>query len=484
MNNAPIIGRAAEIALLNEIVAAPKADLVAVYGRRRVGKTHLIRTQLRQHLVFEFTGIHDVDTNTQLANFAQALSQQLNAGIALPALGNWFLAFEALFALLQKKRSRKKMVIFLDEFPWLQTAKSNFLAAFENFWNTKAVRQPNLAIVLCGSSASWMIKNVVRNRGGLHNRITRRIALQPFTLHETAVFLKSRGVLLNAYQTTQLYMAMGGIPHYLEQVKPGWSAAQNIDQACFSKNGFLYNEFTDLYSALFELADRHIKVVRALAAKPMGLNRTQLIKSTQLRSGGSTTALLDELSASGFITPYLPFGKNNKDAIYKLTDEFSLFYLKFMEPNRQAGKGTWMRLSQTPTWKSWSGLAFETICIKHSAAIKQALGISGIYSQTAIWKSKSTAAHGAQVDLLINRGDNCINLCEIKFYEDSYSIDKRYAQALQQKLSIFKKETKTRKQLFLTLVTANGFKHNEHSIGLVQNTIELTHLLAPGQLGA
>jgi uncharacterized protein len=476
-----VIGRENEKELLEEVMAGTKAHLVAVYGRRRVGKTYLIRSCLRQHISFEFSGIHNVDTETQLSNFSRAISQQLNNGNAIAKPLNWFEAFDLLYTFLLKKNKRKKVVIFLDEFPWLQTAKSNFLAAFENFWNTKASKQNNFVVILCGSAASWMIKNVVRNKGGLHNRITKRIVLLPFTLQETELFLQNRHVNLNRYQITQLYMAMGGIPHYLEQVAPGMSAAQVIDKACFTKNGFLYNEFNDLYQALFDTAGRHIKVIKALAARPMGLNRNEIIKFCKLQSGGSTTALLEELSSSGFITPYIPFGKKTKDSIYKLTDEFSLFYLKFMEPNRNSGKGTWMQLSNTASWKSWSGFAFETICIKHTAAIKQALGISGIYSLASVWKSRGNQG-GAQIDLLINRKDNCINLCEIKFYEEEFTVDKKYAAALQQKMNVFKRETNTRKQLFLTLITTHGLHQNEHSIGLISQAITLDALFKKTKL--
>ena len=233
-------------------------------------------------------------------------------------------------------------------------------------------------------------------------------------------------------------MAFGGVPHYLEQAAPGLNAAQKIDKACFTKTGFLYNEFTDLYKALFDSADRHFKVIRALAAKPMALSRNEIIKISKLRSGGSTTALLDELSASGFITAYIPVGKKSKDSIFKLTDEYSLFYLKFMETNRSGSKGTWTRLSDTPTWKSWSGFAFESICMKHIPALKTALGISGIYSETTIRKSRGNSSNSAaQIDLVIDRRDNCINLCEIKFYQNTFSIDKKYAAALMQKKTHF-----------------------------------------------
>jgi uncharacterized protein len=477
-----IIGREEEKLLLDSIIANKKADLAAVYGRRRIGKTYLIRTYLKKHIALEYSGIHNVETAVQLAGYCRAVAKQLNNNIALPEVTDWFAAFDLTARLLQKKMRRKKVVLFLDEFPWMQTPKSNFLAAFEQFWNTWASKQNNLAVILCGSAASWMIQNVVRNKGGLHNRITQKIALQPFTLHETELFLKSRNVQLNRYQITQLYMAFGGVPHYLEQAAPGLSAAQIIDKTCFTKNGFLYNEFTDLYKALFDSADRHFKVIRALAAKPMGLSRNEIIKVCKLQSGGSTTALLEELTASGFITPYIPVGKKSKDSIYKLTDEYSLFYLKFMEANRSGSKGTWVRLSDTPTWKSWSGLAFESICMKHIPAIKKGLGITGIYSETAIWKSRGNSSKGAaQIDLVISRRDNCINLCEIKFYENQFTIDKKYAASLQQKKYIFQQETKTRKHLFITLISSVGLQANEHSIGLIDQQITLDNLFVPLQ---
>lgn len=482
MEETNIIGRDDEKLLLEGILANTKADLVAVYGRRRIGKTYLIRSYFKKHIALEYSGIHNVETTVQLAGYCRELVKQLNNNIALPEAGDWFMAFELTAQLLQKKIRRKKMVLFLDEFPWLQTPKSNFLAAFEQFWNTWASKQNNLAVILCGSAASWMIQNVVRNKGGLHNRITHKIALQPFTLCETESFLKSRNVQLNRYQITQLYMAFGGVPHYLEQATTGLSAAQIIDKACFTKNGFLYNEFTDLYKALFDSADRHFKVIRALAAKPMGLNRNEIIKASKLQSGGSTTALLEELTASGFITPYVPVGKKIKDSIYKLTDEYSLFYLKFMEANRSGSKGTWVRLSDTPVWKSWSGLAFESICMKHIPAIKKALGIGGIYSETAIWKSRgNNSKDAAQIDLVISRRDNCINLCEIKFYENKFLLDKKYAAALQQKKQIFQQETKTRKHLFITLVSCNGIQANEHSTGLIDQQLTLDDLFVPVQ---
>jgi AAA+ ATPase superfamily predicted ATPase len=479
MNNTEIIGRIEEKQVLDSILSSNMPELAAVYGRRRVGKTYLVRTYLQPHIKFEFSGIHHINTEIQLQNFYKALSVQLNNNIPLPVPSDWFTAFDLLVSLLSKKMRSKKTIIFLDEFPWMQTPKSDFLAAFEHFWNSWGSLKNNLAVILCGSAASWMIQHVVRNRGGLHNRITRKLPLLPFSLHETEAFLKSRNVSINRYQITQLYMAMGGIPHYLNQAKPGLSAAQIIEKECFTPAGFLYTEFNDLYMALFDNAERHLKVIRALAGKPTGLNRGEIIKTCKLQSGGSTTALLEELSASGFITAYKPFGKKIKDSIYKLTDAYSLFYLKFIEPNQNSAKGIWLKLSDTPSWKSWSGLAFETICLQHLEVIKKALGISGIYSDPSIWRSKVAKGRDlAQIDLLLDRRDNSINICEMKFYAEKYVVDKKYAAELQRKRTLFKQETNTNKHLFLTLITAHGIHENEHSIGLVDQQITIEDLFA------
>lgn len=475
MDAPEIIGRDYFKSLLDSALEANKASLVTVYGRRRVGKTYLIKTYLHSQMSFQYQGIHNVTSEIQLEKFTKALAAQLNGGKPLPVPADWFDAFDLLATLLKKKRS-KRLVIFLDEFPWMHTPKSNFLSAFENFWNTWAADKPHVTVIICGSAASWMIQKVVRNKGGLHNRITHKIALQPFSLLETELFLKSRGVHLNHYQVIQLYMAVGGIPQYLEIAKPGKSAAQMIDEACFQKNGFLYDEFNELYYSLFYKADRHIKIIRALAAKPTGLTRNEIIQATDLQTGGTASNLLEELSAAGFITPYIPFGKKLKDSIFKLTDEFSLFYLKFMEPNRVSAKGAWQKLSNTPTYTSWSGLAFETLCIKHTAAIERVLGITSIYTESSSWHSRSGTSGGTQIDLLIDRRDQCINLGEMKFHSSGFAIDKKYADELRRKETAFKEQTKTRKQIFHTLVTTFELIPNEHSIGLIDSVVTMGDL--------
>ncbi|MGV3656781.1 MAG: AAA family ATPase [Chitinophagaceae bacterium] len=472
-----LIGREAERKILQETLASKQAELVAVYGRRRVGKTFLIRSVYQQQMIFELSGIHEARLAVQLENFS--LSLQASSGSQMPVAvpRNWLQAFTMLQQYLSKKLGKKKAVVFFDELPWLHTQRSGFLSAFEHFWNTWASRQINLVVVICGSAASWMIENIVNNKGGLHNRITRQIRLLPFDLAETEAYLKSRGIILDRYQVLQLYMAIGGIPQYLKGIQAGKSAAQNLDRLGFTKDGPLKTEFRNLYRSLFENPQHHEAVVRALAKKKQGLTRNEIIKACSLSSGGTATKILAELEESGFITQYTPFQKTAKDSIYKLTDEYSLFFLKFIEGARPTGSGTWLRLSTGSSYQSWSGLAFESVCQKHIVQIKKALGIEGVLTETSIWRyHPKEGERGAQIDLLIDRQDFCINVCEMKFSTAAFTIDKRYAQELATKLQVFKEVTKTKKTLFLTMITTYGAKHNEHYVGLVQSELTMEDL--------
>ena len=338
-------------------------------------------------------------------------------------------------------------------------------------------KQDNLVVTICGSAASWMIQKIVNNKGGLHNRITKKIRLLPFTLAETIEYLRYNKVNLDQYQVTQLYMAVGGIPQYLKEILPGQSVAQNIDRICFTKDGTLQNEFNNLYQSLFAEAGTHISIVRALAAKPNGLTRKEIIAACGLSTGGSATLLLDELTESGFISAYLPFEKNLRDSIYKLSDEYSRFYIKFIENSRATGAGTWIKLSAAPSWKSWSGLAFESVCLKHTNEIKSALGIAGVYTEESAWRyMPGKGEPGTQIDLLFDRRDFCISICEIKFSNTKFIIDKAYAAELARKRDVFKRKTKTLKTLFMVMITTFGTMENDYKIELIQNDIKLEAL--------
>jgi len=469
-----VIGRAEEKILLKKIETSGEAELLAVYGRRRIGKTFLIRNGFAKKLAFEFTGTHNALLNQELEAFALALTNA-SGGLKLAKPDSWIQAFLTLTQYLTPLIKKERQIIFFDEFPWINSPRSGFLPAFTNFWNSWASKERNLVVVICGSAASWMIKKVINNRGGLHNRVTRRIRLLPFTIAETADYLKSRKVKLDQYQILQIYMAMGGIPQYLKEIEPGTSAAQIIDKLCFTKDGLLNDEFKNLYYSLFDSADNHISVIRALAQKGKGLTRNEIIDACKLTSGGYATQLLSELSESGFITPYLPFGKTSKDSIYKLTDEYSLFYIKFIENSRAKGPGTWLMFSTGNSWKSWSGFAFESICMKHIDQIKAAIGIKNVYSEVSVWRHQPKTANdqGTQIDMLIDRADRCINICEMKFAAGDFEITKSYAKELEAKLKIFQAQTKTKKSLFLTMITTYGVKNINSYPAIVQQEVDM-----------
>ena len=473
------IARKEEQLILKEALNSPEAEMVAVIGRWRVGKTYLVTSVYDNQIAFSVTGIQNGALEDQLGRFSKSMKKYSGAKIDLPIPKNWFEAFDLLQQYIETLAENRKHVIFIDELPWLAPHKSKFLQAFGHFWNDWASRQ-NLVVVICGSAASWMIQKVVNNTGGLYNRITKRIFLQPFTLSETEEYLKTKHLKFTRYQIVQVYMALGGIPHYLKEVKKGKSAVQNINDICFSKNGLLRGEFLRLYPSLFPNAEKHFKVIRALAEKREGLSRQEIIKYAKLTDGGGLTTVLDELSHSGFITPYRIFHQK-KRKVYRLTDEYSLFYLKFIEDNsdsyRNEGDDIWQHLSQTNEYKTWSGYAFENICLKHIPQIKKALQISGIYSLSSTFYKKGTANEkGLQIDLLIDRKDHVINLFEIKFHNKAFTITKAYADNLRKKMWRFEEITKTKKQISWVFISAFGLNENEYSLDIVGKSLTLDSL--------
>lgn len=473
-----IIGREEEKKILSDALQSRDAELIAVYGRRRIGKTFLIRNHYDKHIRFELTGVHEASLKDQLHNFSLALQTSMAIPVAPADPNNWIDAFSLLSDLLKTLLKKEQPVVILfDELPWLCTPKSGFLQAFGHWWNTWASRHPLMKVVICGSAASWIIRNIIKDRGGLHNRVTQRIRLLPFTLAETEHFLHHQGVTLDRYQILQLYMAMGGIPQYLKQIKKGESAAQSINRLCFTTSGMLKTEFDDLYQSLFAHAENHEAIVRALSKKAKGMTRTEIIDACGFTTGGWTTELFDELEQSGFVTQYIPFDRTVRDSFYKLSDEYSLFYLKFIEGARATGAGTWLRLSQTHSYASWSGFAFESVCQKHVDVIKDALGIAGVYTEASGWRYvPKKGEKGAQVDLLLDRADHCINLCEMKFSAGEFTIEKKYASELDSKVQVFKDQTKTRKTIFPTMITTYGTKQNIYYTGRIVSEITMADL--------
>jgi len=479
-----ILGREREKAVLEQVRASLEPEFLAIYGRRRVGKTFLISEFFKNEgLYFELTGTQKARMSEQLENFADVCTRRLADGLPVAVPKTWREAFSILVTALERRPNRGKTVLFFDELPWLASPNSRFLEALGYFWNSWASRQRNLVLIVCGSAASWMLQKVIHHKGGLHNRVTRRIRLMPFDLRETESFLRSRDIQLDRRQILELYMAMGGIPQYLRQVQPGKSAAQNIDEVCFAADGFLSDEFDRLYASLFDDHEVYVRVIEALAHRRAGLSRTELLGAAGLPSGGTGTLLLTALQESSFIAKHVPFGKKTNEGLYRLTDEYSLFYLSWIRDVRRRGGrapkvGYWLQRCASPAWHAWAGYAFERACWKHADKIKDALSIGGIRSEESPWSCgpDEEGGDGCQIDLLIDRSDGCITVCEMKCTQAPFEIRKSYAAELRRKMETFRARTGTRKTVFTVMVTTNGTQKNANYHELISGEVTLDAL--------
>lgn len=472
---AEMVGRAEEQRSLERARDSPDAELIAIHGRRRVGKTFLVREFFRADIAFELTGSHGAPLREQLANFAAALGRAMRARLPPAPPRDWVHAFQQLVSYVESlPKRRRKRVLFFDELPWLASPRSGFLRAFEHFWNAWAAKQA-LVVVVCGSASAWITRRILHAKGGLHNRVTRRIRLAPFTLAETESYLASRNLRIGRYQTLELYMALGGIPFYLQLLERGESAAASIDRLCFASDGPLRDEFSMLYASLFEHFERHEQIVRALAARPYGLTRNGVLRETGMESGGTLTRSLEELAESGFILRMPRFGYDAKEAVFRLVDEYSLFYLKWIERYRGRTQNAWLSRRGSPAWRAWSGHAFEGICLSHVGLLKRALGIEAVETQESTWQHRADDEHdrGAQIDLVIDRKDATINLCEMKFSESEFVVDKRYAAELRSKRDVFQRETATRKATIITMVTTYGVRDNAWRREVVDKELDM-----------
>lgn len=479
-----LIGREQEIEALNKYYNSGRSEFIAVYGRRRVGKTFLIRRSVDDQFAFFMTGVHGASKTDQLLNFSIAL-QKYSKAPTISLHRNWLLAFHALATYLETLPEGNKYV-FIDELPWMDTPRSGFIAALENFWNSWAVLRNDIKLIVCGSATSWMINNLIHNRGGLHNRLTHHIQVNPFTLHECEAFFAAYNFGYSRKQIAECYMVMGGIPYYMSMLDRSLSLAQNIDQMFFADNAELANEFDDLYRALFRKSATHVAVVTALATKGIGMTRQELVSATDVTDNGLFSTILEELQQCGFIRAYEPFTngratatqRQSRDTLFQLIDFYTLFYFKFVCNNRYRDPHFWSTSLNSAMHNAWAGLSFEMLCLSHVETIKQALGIYGVQTLVCSWRCAEMSGNGAQIDLLIDRKDETVNLCEIKFCNDEYAIDNDYEQRLRRKVNTFMAETKTNKSVILTMITTFGIKENKYS-DMVQKRIVLNDLFAP-----
>lgn len=478
-----ILSRGKQVKLLEEIHNSEAPEFLAVYGRRRVGKTYLIKNFFEgKGIFFHITGTPKATAKQQLVNFSHMYTEAFKEGDSYDVPSTWQNAFNELRKSIKIERNQQKITLFFDELPWLASKKSGFLKALTYAWNQFLSSDPRIILIVCGSAASWMINNVINDKGGLYNRLTRLIKLQPFTLLETEQYLKGKGVQLSRTGISELYMALGGVAAYLDMVDTGKSPAQIIGDKIFNPNALLYGEFDRLFKSLFSKSELHIKLIEALSAKKEGMEKNVLFSKININSGSVQKRIKNELIESGFVGETVFFGNQKRRACLRLIDEYSIFYLKWrqeMKNSRVAPQPNhWLVLQNTPSWKSWSGYAFESLCYNHINQIATALGISGIIYSWSSWRYLPVNKDdtGVQIDMVIDRSDNCINLCELKYYSGKFTVTKAYAENLQIKKQKFIEMTGTRKTIFMTLITIHGAKENQHYLEAVNNQITLDDL--------
>lgn len=488
-SNQPLIGRREEQQILTRIFNSTSAEFIAVYGRRRVGKTYLIKTFFKQQdcIFFHITGTREAPMGEQIHDFTREIEAVFfNNEFEMKSPSNWKSTFDLLTKTILKQNNKRKIVLFFDELPWLASKRSRFIQALDYYWNRYWCDMPKLKLIVCGSAASWMLDHVISHKGGLHNRITGQIQLRPFDLQETKQYLFYKGVRYNDNQVLDIFMIIGGIPYYLNFLKKNLSVAQNVDQMCFQQQGPLVDEFTRLYASLFDSPEAYEELVRSIAAKRRGIKRTELLKNAKFSTeGGRANKRLSALEKSGFIVKFKPYGQVKRGTFYQLIDEYSLFYIHWIEPAlssiRQLDKtkGYWLEKSQSPSWRSWAGYAFESVCYKHLAQIRQALNISAT-ADIGSWQYipiKKSGEEGAQIDLLFDRNDSVVTVCEMKYTIKPYQFTKEEAHSLNKKTEIFKKRTGITKQIHLVLVTNIPIQPTLYSEEIIAHNVTLHDLM-------
>ena len=469
-----IIGREKEKRILQDLLSMEEPQFCAVYGRRRVGKTYLIRESFNYQFTFQHAGIANGSLRQQLTAFRNSLTA---AGMKTAIPKTWIDAFELLKLLINQAPAGKK-VIFIDELPWMDTPKSNLIGALESFWNGWATARPqkDIILIVCGSATSWITKKLLKNKGGLRGRLTNRIKLTPFTLRECEQFASASNLVLGRKDILELFMALGGIPYYWSFLKKGLSVAQNIDQLFFDETAPLKDEFEALYHILFRRPANYIKVIESLNRTKAGMTREEILKASGLSDGGTFSTILEELEECGFIRHYTDIDTAESNAIFQLIDNYTLFYYHCIKKNAFSDEHYWTNTYLSAEHNTWKGLAFERVCLLHIPQIKHALGISGVRTNVCSWVAKGDSSHkGAQIDLLLQRADGFTDICEIKHTKDTFVIDSSYAKILEHKRETFAKLSKDKQTLHIVMITVSGVAHNEYW-NIIQNEITLDDL--------
>ena len=464
-----IIGRESELELLDKYNKSGKSEFVALYGRRRVGKTSLVRYYFKDKFDFYVTGVLDGTKTDQEDAFYDALVKH---GYVGDKPKNWKEALNALGTILEKKKRKKRCVVFIDELPCFDTEYSGFVKEFGDFWNRMASWYDNIFLMICGSATAWMIRNVIDSKGGLHNRVTHEMHLRPFDLYKTEKYVRARKGKWDRLSILQMYMALGGIPYYFSLVDFSKSAAENIDALFFSQDAELRKEFRRLYTSLYKNPEQYLDIIKVLAISREGMTRDEILKKLKLVSGKNISERLEDLVLCDFVSRQSNGGKVNS-GIYRLVDFYTLFYLTFCN-SEITDRAYWRHTINTPPQNTWYGLAFERVCLCHIWQIIQSLRLDSMLTKYYSWRSKESVP-GAQIDMIIERADGIINICEMKYSKSDYKHDIKDSRSLMNKVDDFVSETKTKKTIQTVLVTTYGLKMGDHA-DIFQKVLTMNHL--------
>lgn len=457
-----LIAREREWKELDNAVNSCRSELILLKGRRRVGKTFLVRSYFQDTYTFHFVGRYRKKKSEQLESFRYELSRY-SSNTDIPELTTWKDAFRQLELYLEKCPDQRK-IVFLDEIPWMDRHGNELIKELDDFWNTWVTNRDDIVLIACGSATSWMRKKFEKNRGGLHRRITHKIHLRPFYLNEVKDYLQYRGIDWDDYTIVQCYMLLGGIPYYLSLLKPQLSLPENIDEMIFRRNGELEDEFEELFPALFNKADKYIQIVKMLSTRREGFTRQEI--EAKIGGGGGLTNILDNLVDCDFISKYAQMGNKERGMLYRLTDMFLLFYFRYVDSNNTRDEQYWVHHHSDRNVAAWQGYSFEQVCLTHLPHIKHGLGISGMATECSAWRfvpQKDDDRKGAQVDLVIRRADKLTHLVEMKFSEFPYEITKEYEERLRVRRMTFASVTGITHGLLDTFITLEGVKRNTHS---------------------
>lgn len=414
----------------------------------------------------------------QLTHFYRSLVSQGMPRSKRPE--NWLEAFYMLEDHLQKTDDgHSRQLLFFDEIQWLDTPRSGFITGLEAFWNGWACHRHNIMMIICGSSTSWILDKLINNHGGLYNRVTCQISLQPFSLYECEQYFEAQNIVMSKYDITQAYMMVGGIPYYLNYFNRKMSLQQNIDAMFFADDAPLKDEYDRLFASLFANPTIMKSLIEALSEKSMGFTRQEILQKTGLTNSGEFSDHLKALIAGTFVIKYCSFGNSKREEYYKLADPFCIFYLRFVKPNVSGRRISWANIADSAAVTVWKGYAFENVCFNHIKQIKAALGISGVSTNESLWSKRGDEEHaGTQIDLIIERKDNIVNLCEVKFYNDEFAVSKDYHFTLVRRKNLVLEKVNKRTAVHNTLITTYGLKQSEYWGDFIQ-VITLNELFSP-----